>query len=71
MLFSIMSFSLTLLVDLFRYCAAVDEMRPLCQRSADDRRASTHRDPPAADAGDDAECRVGLLQRYNTVLLLY
>ena len=48
-------------------CVTVDEIRPLCQRGADNGRESTHQRP---GTGDDAECRVGLLQRYNTVLLL-
>jgi len=48
------------------YRVTVDEMRPLCQRAADTDAvsASATACPAAAAAGDDAECRVSLLQRY-------
>jgi len=45
------------------YCVAVEELRPLCQPTAenDTLPGSTVQCPVT---GDDSECRVGLLQRY-------
>jgi len=66
----LISFPVRLLVSLVHsstYCVTVEEIRPLCQRTADDGRGSTHHCPAT---GDDAECRVGLLQRYGAVFLL-
>jgi len=57
-----------------RCCVTAEELRPLRQQSADSGIVSPtsprHWPADAASAaGDDAECRVGLLQRYVTITL--
>ena len=52
------------------YGVTVDERRPLCQRAADSDAVSTSATQCPAAAGDDAECRVSLLQRYTGTLSL-